>query len=628
MNYYSKTVYFVHDLYPLASTIQLHQQIMESQPSTTTTSTKTKQDNMPSSQSTSVDKTSTTPKTNPTLSIPNPIYSPLIQQLVTNAAAMIASNHLTRNMFIVEVFKKCSEIALWEKRTGKTAPELLPESPKLTGESPQSSHSYFSDVQHITPEGDDVLNRYIKKYSMPKISTATVTVSSTLGEETPSTTTSNPTEGSTPHAECTVNKTSDFIMMNNVEQSLPNQARTLFAPVGIAEGLANIQLILCEEIKTEIQAVKESIATIPFDDVQRKITEATTLLEERMTRLEEQYGKLKDILKQRTRQKYTANPALLEQWNPGDMFIQDEIIGVTSKTTTKEANFSPDEFSIGYKTTAKPLMSESVCEPSLHSRDKSEAKSTNQKVSYQKKNNNDSKPDDAPMNLEVDTKEDKSRNSLGTPKKKNRGIWLYCTSSTGKLYAFKYFKAYPYDHRMLVKDDYGEPIRCHYPEGKIHHVQCPWYHPDVIYIVDFQEDLSSIELSAQQKIYNIYQNTIHYPPEHCGCGIAAEIAYMGHTTGCFKFKYIHERESYEVLLAILQKTEKVTGCPTSRKKKPRLQFSKHDAKARGDSEENLVVQKVQRANEVPFNLSQKSKYSFPLIADTVDSTSIAALPND
>ena len=171
MNYYSKTIYSIHDLYPLVSTIQLHQQIMESQPSTsTTTSTTSEQDNMPSSQSTSVDKTSTTSNTNPTLSIPNPTYSPLIQQHVTNAAAIIASNCLTRNMFIVEVFKKCSEIALWEKRTRKTAPELLPESPKPTGESPHSSHSYSSDVQHITPEGDDVLNRYIKKYSMPRIS--------------------------------------------------------------------------------------------------------------------------------------------------------------------------------------------------------------------------------------------------------------------------------------------------------------------------------------------------------------------------------------------------------------------------------------------------------------------------
>ena len=303
---------------------------MESQPSTsTTTSTTSEQDNMPSSQNTSVDKTSNTTNANPTLSIPNPTYSPLVQQHVTNAAAIIASNHLTRNMFIVEVFKKCSEIALWEKRTRKTAPELLPESPKPTGEPHHSSQSYSSDVQHITPEGNDVLNRYIKKYSMPRISnpgsgsTTTVTVSSTLGEETP---TSNPTEDSTSHAECrrtnrraTVNKTSGSMMKNKVEQSLPNQTKTLFAPVGIAEDLARIQLILCEEIKTEIQAVKESITTIPFNDVQGKITEDTTLLEERMTRLEEQCSKMRDILKQKTIQNYIADPALLEHWKPDDM---------------------------------------------------------------------------------------------------------------------------------------------------------------------------------------------------------------------------------------------------------------------------------------------------------------------
>ena len=218
-------------------------------------------------------------------------------------------------------------------------------------------------------------------------------------------------------------------------------------------------------------------------------------------------------------------------------------------------------------------MSESLCELSLHSRDKSKSKSTTQRKSDQKKKKHDSKPDDTPMDLEVDPKKMKEVYYWSTPKKKSRGIWLYCTSSTGKTYYFKYFKAYPYDHRMLLNDDYGEPIKCQYLEGKIHHVQCPWYHPDVIYIIDFQEDLSFSELAAQQKIYNIYQNTIHNPPEHCGCGTAAEIAYMGHNTGCFEFQYIHERESYEVLLAILKKRKRVsfTGCPFTKNKRPRLQ---------------------------------------------------------
>ena len=69
-------------------------------------------------------------------------------------------------------------------------------------------------------------------------------------------------------------------------------------------------------------------------------------------------------------------------------------------------------------------------------------------------------------------------------------------------------------------------------------------------------------------------------------------------------------------------------CPANKIKRPRLQSPKLDAEAKDDSEEPPVVQKTPRAKEVPFNLSQESQYSFPLIADTADSTSIAALAND
>ena len=54
---------------------------------------------------------------------------------------------------------------------------------------------------------------------------------------------------------------------------------------------------------------------------------------------------------------------------PVDQDIQDEIIEVTTKTTSEEADFSSAELSVGCKTTAKPQMSESMCEPSLHSRE-------------------------------------------------------------------------------------------------------------------------------------------------------------------------------------------------------------------------------------------------------------------
>ena len=250
-------------------------------------------------------------------------------------------------------------------------------------------------------------------------------------------------------------------------------------------------------------------------------------------------------------------------------------------------------------------MSKSPCAPSLHSRDTKTNPKADQK-GEKKRNNN--KPDEAPMDLKDVTKEYEDI-LLGTPKKKSRGIYynplLYCTNSTGKTYYFKYFRAYPYDHRMLLNDDYGEPIKCQSPKGKIHHEQCPWYNPDVIYIIDFQEDLSPSELAAQQKIYNIYQNTIHNTPEHCGCGTAAEIAYMGHNTECAEFQYIHERESYEVFFAILEKRKKVTfsGCSNNQSKRPRLHFPRINEEHNEDTEV-LEVQKVPTAKVQP-NLSQK-----------------------
>ena len=105
-----------------------------------------------------------------------------------------------------------------------------------------------------------------------------------------------------------------------------------------------------------------------------------------------------------------------DERSPVDQDIQAEQIGAASKTTTEEADFSSAELSVGYKTTAKPQMSESVCESSLYSRDSS--KSTTQKESDQRKKKNDSKIDDTPMDLEVDTKEDECRIPLGTPKRK------------------------------------------------------------------------------------------------------------------------------------------------------------------------------------------------------------------
>ena len=111
-------------------------------------------------------------------------------------------------------------------------------------------------------------------------------------------------------------------MRRRVEQGLPSPAITLFAPIGMAEDLTKVQLILCREIKTEIQEVKSLITSIPHDKILQNFTELATMLDERMTNLEDQYDELKQIVKQRSIQSYIANPSLLEHWSPHDMVIK------------------------------------------------------------------------------------------------------------------------------------------------------------------------------------------------------------------------------------------------------------------------------------------------------------------
>ena len=121
---------------------------------------------------------------------------------------------------------------------------------------------------------------------------------------------------------------------------------------------------------------------------------------------------------------------------------------------------------------------------------------------------------------------------------------------------------------------------CTCSETEPHNTNCEWYDPDIIFILDVVNDISASEEAAQQKIYDLYiasQNSSHPLMEDCGCGTAAEIAYMGHHTGCDEFQYIHERESYEVLLAMLKKKKRMSfpGCPFNKRKRPRLQSPRY-----------------------------------------------------
>ena len=118
-----------------------------------------------------------------------------------------------------------------------------------------------------------------------------VTVSSKTGEAPITTSTAKSAECN-PHAEWKTTSVvkEDYIQhfsSNDEEKSGTNQALTLLAPEGMAEDLTKVQLILCKEVKSEIQAVKKTMTAIPFKEMQKSLTEATIMLEERMNNLED-----------------------------------------------------------------------------------------------------------------------------------------------------------------------------------------------------------------------------------------------------------------------------------------------------------------------------------------------------
>ena len=124
-----------------------------------------------------------------------------------------------------------------------------------------------------------------------------------------------------------------------------------------------------------------------------------------------------------------------------------------------------------------------------------------------------------------------------------------------------------------MTNDNGESIECTCPRARICDKKCVWYNPNYNNIPDTRNDLSISEQAAERKIYDLYQNTQNGQQESCGCGTAAEIAYLGHKSTCEEFQWIHERSFYEMLLANLQKRKKVTLFEKFQQqhKRPRLQ---------------------------------------------------------
>ena len=258
-----------------------------------------------------------------TSSTPNPAPTPAVHKYVTDVAELISASADTRKMFLTEVTKKCLEMAKKEKDSKQQSEVKLPQ---------VVTYPNYGHGQILPSKESDVLDKRVDVYTLPTTNTTSSITSTVMGTSTSSdtvtsTVTTAPIRMTTPERRDPPNVyksgyNTSGAERRRFEEGKPNQALTLFAPVGMAEDLTKTQLILCCEDKTELKSLKESIAAIPFQELNRQVIDVANNLKERMSVLENTYQDLKELILQRTIQQSRLDPSLLKKWNPVDMVLK------------------------------------------------------------------------------------------------------------------------------------------------------------------------------------------------------------------------------------------------------------------------------------------------------------------
>ena len=242
-----------------------------------------------------------------------------------------------------------------------------------------------------------------------------------------------------------------------------------------------------------------------------------------------------------------------EEYNEDDDYFSVEPVDINNDEEKEDQDVTGAAASSEVpadETAKKSKKAETEDNTSIHSREDEQVK-RKKKKSQKKSPDSDEEDMESQDSDDTDEQMDTSRN-----RRTNYICFkplMYYNRHLDRYYYFRYFKPYTYDHRLLAM---GHDCGCQ--PRRLHKTSCSWYDDNNIYIIDSQADLSISEKVAQQKIYKIYMETLNNLPDECGCGTPASISYMGHSTSCDDFKHVHERESHEVLLAILNKKKKLS----------------------------------------------------------------------
>ena len=290
-------------------------------------------------------------------------------------------------------------------------------------------------------------------------------------------------------------------------------------------------------------------------------------------------------------------------------------------------NFTSADLTAGYNAIFNPSVSNSSCELSLNSRDETEHTRGMKITRNKKKRTRKLTTSDLKAIPEDMIEESRQRIDSSIPCKFDQIV--YMDNVKGKTYSFRYFKAYKFDWRVVMNYQNEEPMLCTCPRGRLHNEQCPWYHPEVINVPDIENTLSTNEQAAQGKIYDMYhQNSHNMQQESCGCGTAAEIAYMGHKSTCVEFQWIYERISYEMLLAVLRKRKKLTLVENFQQQQKRLKLQYPSGYGTNEDSTNTTKTDVNMDNPSTSTTPTTAKNSLAVLAKVAQShSSQSSLPD-
>ena len=116
-------------------------------------------------------------------------------------------------------------------------------------------------------------------------------------------------------------------------------------------------------------------------------------------------------------------------------------------------------------------------------------------------------------------------------------------------------------------------------------------------------------------------DTLNTLPDECGCGTPASISYMGHSTGCSEFQHIHERESHDVLLAILNKKKTLSFADNTDIESKTAKFDVQ-ADTNEDTADTTQVTTIPCAKETTSELKINSTHALSILADIATSNQI------